>query len=287
MAYNDWQERNRYNEWLERNRWNESRERDRGSDWRNRFGEEFDKAGYQGQGSYGFGMNREYGRDFGRDYRAPISGIYGPEREYSSGQVGQSQYGRDLGQSYGGQGYGNQNYGGQSYGNSGGQYGRDWGQNYGGRDWAQNAYGSQYGYSGLGGAEDERGFFQKLRDFFRGESQGMSQRRGPKGWKRSDERLYEEVCEVLADSYIDSSDITVRVEGAEVMLEGTVPTRNDKRVAEMLAERVRGVDDVHNHLRVKREELSTGAVSGSETRTASSSTTGRANDRTRREGNIS
>ncbi len=77
--------------------------------------------------------------------------------------------------------------------------------------------------------------------------------RGPKGYRRSDERLREDVSESLsADGELDASEITVGVEDGEVTLEGTVGDRASKRRAEDLAERVAGVRDVHNRLRLAR-----------------------------------
>ncbi|WP_437998178.1 BON domain-containing protein [Sorangium sp. So ce185] len=77
--------------------------------------------------------------------------------------------------------------------------------------------------------------------------------RGPKGYKRSDARIQEDICEMLSDrGDIDVSDVTVRVENNEVTLEGTVPERHHKRIIEHVAEGVRGVEDVHNRIRVQR-----------------------------------
>ncbi|WP_437608531.1 BON domain-containing protein [Sorangium sp. So ce834] len=77
--------------------------------------------------------------------------------------------------------------------------------------------------------------------------------RGPKGYKRSDARIQEDLCEMLSDrDDIDVSDVTVRVESNEVTLEGTVPERYHKRIIEHVAEGVRGVEDVHNRIRVQR-----------------------------------
>jgi len=52
---------------------------------------------------------------------------------------------------------------------------------------------------------------------------------------------------------VDASDIDVRVNDGEVTLEGSVRERREKRIAEDVAERVAGVRDVHNLLRVNRE----------------------------------
>jgi osmotically-inducible protein OsmY len=77
--------------------------------------------------------------------------------------------------------------------------------------------------------------------------------RGPKGYQTSDERIYEEVCERMTrHGELDPSDIEVKTENGEVTLEGTVPDRRMKRLAEDLAEQAPGVRDVHNHLRVQQ-----------------------------------
>jgi hypothetical protein len=78
--------------------------------------------------------------------------------------------------------------------------------------------------------------------------------KGPKGYQRSDESVFEDACGRLSDhGWLDAGDIEVRVENGEVILEGTVPDRRSKRLAEDLVAGVRGVWDVHNRLRVPRE----------------------------------
>ena len=77
--------------------------------------------------------------------------------------------------------------------------------------------------------------------------------RGPKGYRRSDERIKEDVNDRLSDDYyLDASDVEVAVENMEVTLTGTVRNRNDKRRAEDLADSVSGVTNVENRLRVKQ-----------------------------------
>jgi hypothetical protein len=51
---------------------------------------------------------------------------------------------------------------------------------------------------------------------------------------------------------IDASEIGVRVENGEVTLTGKVEDRHQKRLAEDLAERCSGVNDVHNQLKVDK-----------------------------------
>lgn len=110
--------------------------------------------------------------------------------------------------------------------------------------------------------------------------------KGPKGYKRSDDRIKEDVCETLArDPRIDASDIEVNVENAMVTLSGTVDNREAKRAAEMVIENLSGVDDVKNDIKVKKagemgsdsspgtSRLNTG-VSSSQSSSKSTSTKG-------------
>jgi hypothetical protein len=76
---------------------------------------------------------------------------------------------------------------------------------------------------------------------------------GPKGYQRSDERLREDISERLMEArYIDSSDVTVEVTGAKVVLEGTVPERRMKHAIEDLVDACPGVQDIENRVRVRR-----------------------------------
>jgi hypothetical protein len=74
---------------------------------------------------------------------------------------------------------------------------------------------------------------------------------GPKGYQRSSDSLKEAVCDRLeSDGRVDASEIEVEVDKCEVTLTGKVPSREQKRLAEDCAERVRGIKDVHNRLTV-------------------------------------
>lgn len=78
--------------------------------------------------------------------------------------------------------------------------------------------------------------------------------RGPRGYTRSDETIYEDVCERLTRfGYVDATDVEVSVSGGEVTLEGWVADRDQKRLAEDLADGVPGVLDVHNRIRIRRQ----------------------------------
>jgi hypothetical protein len=79
--------------------------------------------------------------------------------------------------------------------------------------------------------------------------------RGPKGYRRSDERIRELVCERLTeDPTIDASDVEIEVSNGEVTLSGFVSDRRAKWWAEELAHRSNGYGEVHNRLRVRRAE---------------------------------
>jgi hypothetical protein len=86
--------------------------------------------------------------------------------------------------------------------------------------------------------------------------------RGPKNYRRGDDRILEEVNERLTDDHdVDASDVEVRVENGEVTLSGTVNSRHEKRMAEDIAESCQGVVDVHNRLRVADRETLIGKAS--------------------------
>ena len=138
-----------------------------------------------------------------------------------------SQFGSQSEMGMGAQGQGQSS----SWGASQGNY---YGEGSLGNDYRANSHTSDYGSYG---SSSERGHFGK----------------GPKGWKRSDDRIKEDVCETLArHPRIDASDIDVKVEGATVTLSGTVDSKEIKRAAEMAIENLSGVDDVTNEIKVKK-----------------------------------
>src|SRR5690606_20952886 len=64
--------------------------------------------------------------------------------------------------------------------------------------------------------------------------------RGPKNYKRSDTRIYEDICDRLSLGDVDAENIEVSVSNGEVTLSGTVRDREDKYRAEDIAESVLG-----------------------------------------------
>ncbi len=76
--------------------------------------------------------------------------------------------------------------------------------------------------------------------------------RGPKGYRRSDERIKEEISDrLMTHPDIDASDIDIAVTNGVVTLTGTTEDRHEKRLAEYIAEDVVGIDDVENRLKVR------------------------------------
>jgi len=107
------------------------------------------------------------------------------------------------------------------------------------------------------GLRGEHGFWAKLRQGAHAVRTRLSGR-GPKSYRRPDERVREDVRDALtAHGDVDASDIEVAVEDGEVTLTGTVPDRATKRAAESCAEHVGGVRHVHNRLVVRPDDPST------------------------------
>jgi osmotically-inducible protein OsmY len=105
--------------------------------------------------------------------------------------------------------------------------------------------------SWFGDDEAER---RREQDHIRGEHSG----KGPRGYQRSKERIHEDVCDRLTvDDRVDASEIDVSVEDNEVILSGTVTSKEEKRRAEDLAESIVGVRNVENRIKVVRPGVGT------------------------------
>jgi hypothetical protein len=76
--------------------------------------------------------------------------------------------------------------------------------------------------------------------------------RGPQGWRRSDARLHDDVCERLTeDRLLDARGVEVESAGGVVTLRGEVPGPADTTLAEIIVRQVRGVTEVRNELTVR------------------------------------
>jgi hypothetical protein len=151
-------------------------------------------------------------------------------REFGHGQTGNLNPGRM------------ENYGETSFRGFPGRsnVGRDYEQNIGYRE-SYNALDTRPGP----GYEDE---------FVQSRQQPVETKRGkgPRSYQRRDERILEEINDRLCDNpYLDASDMEVSVNDHEVVLTGTVESRDEKRLAEDIAEEVSGVENVQNRLRIK------------------------------------
>lgn len=106
--------------------------------------------------------------------------------------------------------------------------------------------------------------------------------KGPKGWRRSDENIREQVCDCLErDHHIDASDIEVTVNDGVVTLSGKVEHRTTKRHAEDIIENLPGVKDIRNEITVDQsffqqaKEILTGEPAESDKSTTRTSKTAR------------
>ncbi|HEX8335731.1 MAG TPA: BON domain-containing protein, partial [Pyrinomonadaceae bacterium] len=198
----------------------------------------------------GYGV-RANGRDYTRD-RVPKRDDDADEvRDYDT------DYGRTTSRFYGRSGY---EYGRDDYEDDRGEHGRrgavargrgddDDRDDRDGGSWLDRA--ADQVRSWFGGEEDERGGDERHRASARGRGEGKFRGRGPKNYRRSDERLREEVCDRLTDNeWLDASDVEVSVVAGEAILTGAVDSRYAKRLAENIAESVSGVSNVQNNLRV-------------------------------------
>lgn len=260
---------------------------------RERFGE---LGGPQSSRDYG----SSYGNyDYGRSQR--IAGSYDDERSsYDPDSTRrryetQTRYGRDVdnqndrwnergssydpsfGRSYGGGSYSGGSYGGGSYGTgyrdtsamnrSPGREQMGQSGGYGG----SAGYGSYYGgYEGERGGQREESFGQQMREAGQ-RIVGKVKRafRGTKGYKRSDDRIREDVNDRLSEQDdFDPSEIEVSVSNGEVTLSGSVEFRRAKFLAEELADDVGGVSEVHNQLRISSSQSSMSGITTSESTSA-------------------
>jgi osmotically-inducible protein OsmY len=221
----------------------------------------------QDRGDYGGWASGEGQGEFAGDG-------YSAQGQFSNQRV--AQYGdQGYGEEYGRQGIGWQNrQSGQHHTHSHEGYGAgqsDWQQDAGGY-WGQGAGGGQgiggsdawrQERSGDWGVQGHRGPGQNWEG--RGGGTGYSAAgswmagphsgRGPQGYQRSDARIEEDVCEHLTHhGMLDATGIQVQVENGEVTLTGTVESRQAKRLAEDILDAISGVRDVHNQLRVQRDQ---------------------------------
>jgi osmotically-inducible protein OsmY len=173
--------------------------------------------------------DRENGRDDFRGLDSDNDRRFGDRA--SAGGRGDQFAERDRNM-YGDRGYGSYDGSmGQSGAHAGGPITRGWR--------GQGVHGGSEGHWG----DMDRGGRSSMR--------GPHAGKGPQGFQRSDERIKEMVHEALTDhEHIDATHIVVDVSDGEVTLSGRVDDRQTKRLADDIVDRVTGVKDVHNQLRI-------------------------------------
>lgn len=128
----------------------------------------------------------------------------------------------------------------------------------GGAGYGRGFFGTAYGlYTGRPEHEPHRGRAPPGREV-RGAERVAG--RGPKGYRRSDERILDEIVERLMRTGVDAADVEIKVEHGEVTLTGFVAERREKRNIEEACEDVMGVEEVHNRIRVSRPDLEGGTT---------------------------
>jgi osmotically-inducible protein OsmY len=107
------------------------------------------------------------------------------------------------------------------------------------------------GYGHLGG----RGWYEGYSDAMHREQgqEGQHAGRGPRNYKRSDNRIEEDINDRLTQHpMLDATDVEVSVQNGEVTLKGYVEHRQAKRMAEDVAESVYGVKEVNNQIKMRQ-----------------------------------
>jgi osmotically-inducible protein OsmY len=229
-------------------------------------GSDEERGNYGRGGDYGYGSNfgssgsnfdrmsasdstrnaRDYGRGSGRGDRSNQSG-----RESLYGKSGG--YGGDYMNSE--RGWETENRGGSN---------RD------DRGWWEKTSDEISSWFGDEEASRRRERDQRMSD---GYQQTSHRGKGPKNYRRSDDRIRDDINDRLTDyPYLDASDIDVEISNGEVVLTGTVESRYAKRMAEDIVEDISGVKNVENRLRVRQQNTSNFGSTGTGDASPSSNT---------------
>jgi hypothetical protein len=231
-----WTERRDYSGWEDRGR-SEDRERDR--DFPRDYGRDYDERRWRGSETPSSGT---YGRgEWGSSYHPERSSQYGPQSGYGYGSHEDWYRGRPP---------------------SGAQYGYRIGRPGEDRDyppqseWGRREEPSWGGWRRQSVDWDERERAEQRARGFWGTERVERRGRPPRNYRRSDERIRDEVCELIArQTDVDASEVEIQVASGVVTLVGEVEDRAAKRELEDVAERVFGVADVNNNLRVRKSFL--------------------------------
>ncbi|SED49949.1 BON domain-containing protein [Rhodobacter sp. 24-YEA-8] len=174
--------------------------------------------------------------------------------------------------------YGSQDYGQQDYGHAFGFARHERRYDEDGRNWrdearrdreAAGSFRESAGYPPYVAGFPPRSYDPGIYSAFQGQGRDEPAERGfrghgPKDYKRSDERIRDDVCDRLADAdAVDARGISVDVANGEVTLSGQVSSRYAKRAAEDTVEQCSGIRHVQNNLRIRDTGDETGATSAS------------------------
>jgi hypothetical protein len=245
---------------------------------------EYGRRGYGARGregdEYAAERGREYGReqarDYGREREHNREHEHNRDRDPNRVRSFDTDYGRTTSRFYGRSGYeyGRDDYDRPNYGPEVTEYrSRTRGEHEGrgdrrderdergrgGRGWWDRAADGLLSWFGDDDAarrlraEGGREVGNRDREMGNRErGEGLYRGRGPKNYRRSDDRIREEINDRLTDNdWLDASDVEVTVISGEAVLSGTVDSRYSKRLAEDIAESVTGVTNVQNNLRVQ------------------------------------
>ncbi len=249
--------------------WDNNRDRDQ------RYDDSRNREQYGNYGNVGYGYNSNNFDNNRNDRR---------NNEWRSNDWRDNDWRNNNDRMNSGYGSNNQNYGSSQYRSAwdrGDEIGEGkFGMNYGREDFGRRDAGYMNDYGNRGGYRNDSSNSRPRRDWWdktvdevsswfgddearrrreRDErSMGGHRGKGPKEYKRSQERIQEDVNDRLSDDdYVDASDIQVQVLNNEVILTGSVKTREQKRRAEDLVESVSGVHNVENRIKVSRDENNT------------------------------
>jgi len=193
---------------------------------------------------WGYGIrsgNRRYGVASSQGYGGAVEregyGGFGSEGGFGRGSYGYTREAYGFGT--GGRGTGSESSSGSGRGR-GRDSDRDWDRS--GSEWEGGERGRSHG--GPGSSTSHVGSSQV----------GSPRKRSPKGYTRSDERIREDVCDRLTESYLECEEVTVTVKNGEVVLAGRAPSGETRRQIERVAEGVPGVQEVTNQIRTRRDE---------------------------------
>ena len=133
--------------------------------------------------------------------------------------------------------------------------GQPWGQpqSWNAQNWnAQNTHGSSHQGQGYGRDPQNNDDTSRryMADGDKNRFGNLDRSRGPRGYKRSDERIRDDIHDrLMRNSGVDASEVDVKVQNGEVTLTGTCQHRDDKRRIEDIVDDVLGVTEIHNQIR--------------------------------------